>query len=143
MNRYVKAVKIAMNKRFGNKSSENVDIARVITSFSHKSWIATGDVLLSKDLIFFMITKAFSEHFVQGYYTPAEYEFQLENIVYYRPKKVCWPQCRTRKKRIFDPFGEKPYVKLRQRKFYLKFKHEPRQIYRCQIGRFSIPIEVW
>ena len=145
MNRYVKAVKIALNKRFNNKSTENVDIASVITSFSHKSYLGHGDVLISKDLIFFIITKIFSEHFVQGYFTPAEYEFTLDGIVYYHPKYRKWPYYAYKKKRIFKPFSDKPFIKIRQRKFYLRFKRkdEPIPNYRCQIGRFAYPAEVW
>ena len=103
-NRYVKAVKIALNRLFGNKSCVNVDIAELITSFSHKSFIDSGDVMLSRDLVFFMVHERVSEHFVLGYFTPAQYEFEIHGAVYYRPQKVHWPRFRMKKKRIFNPY---------------------------------------
>ena len=45
-NRYKRAVKQALNKRFMNKSVVNLHLAQIITDFSHQTVLKKGNFLL-------------------------------------------------------------------------------------------------
>ena len=123
--RYRRAVKQSCNKLFRNKSAQNFLIADMISQFSHKSKITPGSYLVSKDINFFIVTKVLSQHWVMGRFTPCILDYR-DGYFYYLPdlKRLR----HERKKKVFEPFSDMPYVKQRRQKFYLEqksSKHEP------------------
>ena len=122
-NRYYRAIKEAINKRFDNKSSENKSIAKVIADYSHKTILTSGCYLITKSLNYFIVTKLLSNHWVMGYYCPSQLQFS-SGIFYYIPN--IFRKSGPKRKKIFEPFGTNPFVKLRDAKFFLQNnKHEP------------------
>jgi len=132
LNRYSLAIKQSVNKLFDNKNSENLHIGSVISDFSHNVFFGSGDLLQSKKLLFFRITKVLSPHYVQGYFClpriihDTERKFRhldyffsdvRRNPVMYEPDP--YRSSLKYKKKVFDPFGS-PYIKKRSQLFFLK-----------------------
>ena len=56
-NRHSRAVKVSLNKIFGNSASLNKELANVITEFSHTSPLTGGSFMVSNNLKFFVVQK--------------------------------------------------------------------------------------
>ena len=122
-NRYLRAVKQALNKRFENKSVVNRHLAEIITDYSHKTVLKKGNFLLCRNLQFFVIKKILSNHWIQGFFCPSELQLN-DGLFYYIPK--FWHRSHDRKKKVFSPFSSRPFVKVRQKSFFLQRKrYEP------------------
>ena len=121
--RYVRVVKQVLNKRFNNFSALNVQLATIITEYSHKSVLTPGVFLLCRTLDFFVIRKVLSHHWVQGFFCPSE--LRLDNgLFFYMPK--FWNRTKEHKKKIWNPFSTSPFIKVRSKSFYLQHKtYEP------------------
>ena len=115
--RYRRSIKQALNKRFKNKSAMNNDLAKIISEFSHKMLLFSGSYLMTTNLNYFVIVNLLSNHWVQGYYCPSQ--LQYSNGTFYHIPNIFRKSSLTRKK-IFDPFADNPYVKLRKTKFFLQ-----------------------
>ena len=72
--RYTRAIKQSLNKTFENKSSENFEVARIIASFSHKSYVTHGSYFTYENM-FFICEKVLSPHWLLGYLTPSRTGF--------------------------------------------------------------------
>ena len=116
-NRYSRAVKVAMNKLFNSKSVLHKDISEIIAAYSHKTLLTNGSYLLNRRLQFFVIREVLSAHFCRGFYCPSKIDV-LSSGYYYMPN--LWYRSPPRIKKIFDPFGNSPFVKNRTQRFFLK-----------------------
>ena len=122
-NRYKRAVKQALNKRFMNKSVVNLHLAQIITDFSHQTVLKKGNFLLCGNLQFFVINKILSNHWIRGFFCSSELQFN-NGLFHYIPK--FWHRSHERKKKVFSPFSARPFVKVRHRSFFLHRKaYEP------------------
>ncbi len=135
-NRYQRLIKQALNRRFGNKSAVNKHLAKIISDFSHSSILQKGNFLLCRNLEFFVIRKILSNHWIQGYFCASEMQFN-NGLFYYIPK--FWNRSADKKKKVFKPFSRKPFVKVRQKNFYLqnKAKYESLQDFSRILSEFS------
>jgi len=121
--RATKAIKVALNKSFCNKNSENLVIARLISEFSHKTVLEVGSRFESHNCYFYIIGKCLSPFWVRVtllpprssmFFTP-DFPFQS---MWYQPD---WKRAsRFHKKKIFNPFSARPYIKSRNRVFYFQ-----------------------
>ena len=121
--RYTRAIKQSLNKRFANKSTENLHIAQLIQSYSHKTYVTDGSYFTC-DNMFFICDTVLSPHWLLGFLTPSRTGFIGNAGVFLYPDFRYKSQ--RMKKKIFDPFIV-PTVKFRERKYTLeaKSKHEP------------------
>ena len=121
--RATKAIKVCMNKLFGSKNACHLDIAAMITDFSHRSNLKREDRFESSNNNFFVITKVLSPYFVSVLHIPpVRYMFTPTWQYMYCPN---YKKMRSGIiKRVFDPFGE-PYLKHRGKMFPLQgeFSH--------------------
>lgn len=121
--RYTRAIKQGLNKLFGNKSSENLDVAQVICSFSHRTFVTHGSYFTWENT-FFICERVLSPHWLVGFLTPSRTGF-IGNAGMF-----LYPDFRYKsgiiKKKIFNPFTI-PNIKFREKKYTLeaKSKHEP------------------
>ena len=116
--RYQRAIKQSMNKLFQSKSTENVHIAQLITSFSHKTYVTHGSYFTFQNM-FFICQKVLSPHWLLGFLTPSRTGFIANTGAF------LYPDMRYRsdqiKKKIFDPFTV-PIIKFREKKYTLEAK---------------------
>jgi len=128
--RATQAIKISLNKRFKNKNSENLQLAKIISQFSHKTILEAGSRFESRDCFFYVVGKCYSPFWVCVTYAPPraslfftpEFPFQL----WYQPD---WTRAsRFHKKKVFKPFSKRPFIKNRNRKFYFQ-KINPKKNY--------------
>ena len=122
--RYQKAIKESINKLMGSKSCVHPIIAKYIAEYSHTPLLKSGSTMMDDRLEFFIVEKMLSTHFLQGYYCP--YKLASDGIGYwYIPNHMRrQPSC---VKLIMDPFGHAPFVKSREKRYYLveKKQYEP------------------
>lgn len=136
-NRAVSAIKIVMNRMFGNKSSENRCIATIIAGFSHYSMLKKGDAFQSFHCdigsCFYIVGKLYSPFWAQVYWMPSIRSVistipisfsdrRYQRIVYYPDYRNASP---AHKKRIFSPFSDKPYIKQRGRNYNFHISGQP------------------
>ena len=121
--RYTRAIKQSLNKHFGNKSRENVHIAQLISSYSHKTYVTHGSYFTWQNT-FFICERVLSQHWLVGFLTPSRTGFIGNAGVFLYPD-FRYKSCQIKKK-IFDPFTV-PSIKFREKKYTLeaKSKHEP------------------
>ncbi len=115
-NRYKRAVRQSLNKRFGNTNTINRQLAGLIVTFSHKTVLTDGDYLMNRDTNFFVIERVLSNHFAIGFFAPSNLRL-YGRYFYYRPS-IHQKQQSTIKK-IFSPFVN-PHVKVRNKRYYLQ-----------------------
>ena len=115
-NRYSRAIKQALNKRFENKLTINKHLAKLITEFSHKTLITPGAYLMTNSLNYFVVQNLLSDHWVTGFYCPSQLQY-FSGLFYHIPN--IFRRSVTKRKKIFNPFSEEPFVKLRNLKFFL------------------------
>ena len=129
--RATQAIKISLNKHLENKNSENLQLAKLISEFSHKTILDVGARFESEDCFFYVVGKCYSPFWVNVTYVPpkssifytAEYPFSL----WYHPD---WQRAsRFHKKRIFKPFSNRPFIKNRNRKFFFQKIDSTKQYY--------------
>ena len=133
--RAVSAIKITMNKMFENKSSENRCIAVVIAGFSHRSKLKRGDAFenFHHDIgsCFYIVGKLYSPFWAQVYWMPSIrsvippvslFDRRYQRIMYYPDYRNSSP---AHKKRIFNPFSDKPYIKQRGRNYKFHISGQP------------------
>ena len=121
--RYQRVIKQCLNKRFQNKSALNKSIAKLISDYSHSTILEKGNHLVCRNLEFFIVKRILSNHWVLGYFCPSEIQYN-GTVFFYLPR--FWSRSADMKKRIFDPFSSRPFVKVRKKSFYLQSKrHEP------------------
>ena len=119
-------IRIAMNKILRNKNSINTEIANIICEYSHSTIVqkafmfqyGSPPTFLCVSLVHspFWITCLDMMGRVAFYQTIPDIGTDFGHL-HWVPD---WQHCgKYRKKRLFDPFGE-PYVKCRNRRFYLK-----------------------
>ena len=114
--RYVRAIKQSLNKRFGNKSQQNLHIAQLITSFSHKTHVTHGSYFTFENM-FFICEHVISPHWLVGIQTPSRTGFIANSGVFLYPD-LRYKSGRIKKK-IFDPFTV-PVIKFRANKYKLE-----------------------
>ena len=116
--RYERAIKQSMNKRFTNKSRQNMHLVKLISSFSHKTYVTHGSYFTFENT-FFICEKVLSPHWLIGFLTPSRTGFIANTGVF------LYPDMRHRsqqmKKKIFHPFTI-PIIKFRQKKYTLEPK---------------------
>ena len=117
--RYQRAVKQALNKRFQNKSSLNLRIAGIISTFSHDSSLTVGHHMISPTLDYFLITKVLSPHWVLGRFAPSVLQF-ADGVFWYVPNYI--RSSPVFKKKVFNPFSKRPHIKRRTLKYHLNTK---------------------
>ena len=116
-NRHSRAVKVSLNKIFGNSASLNKELANIITEFSHTSPLTGGSFMVSNNLKFFVVQKLLSNHWCLGWFCDSKVAFVGRTLKYvpnfmYRGKIV--------RKRINYPFTSFPCVSIRKQNFYLQ-----------------------
>ena len=127
-NRYSRAIKQALNKRFENKLTVNKEIAKIISEFPHKTLVTPGAYLMTNNLHYFVVQRLLSQHWVSGFYCPSQLQY-FSGLFYHIPN--IFRRSITKRKKLFKPFGKQPFVKLRNLKFFLgKTKYE-------QVSNFS------
>ncbi len=138
--RAVSAIKIVMNKLFENKSSENQCIATVIAKFSHSSRLKKGDAFenfhcdgVNVGSCFYIVSKLYSPFWAQVFWMPSIrsvisaiplslFDRRYQRIVYYPDYRRASP---AHKKKIFNPFSDKPYIKQRGRNYNFHKSGQP------------------
>ena len=116
-NRHSRAVKVSLNKIFGNTSSLNKELANLITQFSHQSRLQGGSYLVSSDLKFFIVQKLLSNHWCLGWFAPSRVAL-VGNTIKYVPNFMS--RGRLVRKRINRPFETYPCVSIRKQNYYLQ-----------------------
>ena len=119
--RYVKAIKEVLNQIQGTNSSVHLDIAEIITHYSHKPLVSHGTYLMNAQLNYFVVEKLLSSHFVSGFFCPPRV-FHNGNSYWYQPDILYKTQRLTKK--LMDPFTDSPFVKQRKHKFFLTKKYK-------------------
>ncbi len=129
--RATRAIKISLNKRFKNKSSANLELAKIISEFSHKSVLEVGSRFESENCYFYILGKCLSPFWAKVtlmppraslFYTP-EFPYRM----WYQPD---WTRASSfHKKKIFNPFSDRPYIKNRTHKFFLQHIHPCTKFY--------------
>ena len=129
--RATRAIKICLNKHFDNKNSENLEIAKIISSYSHQSILEMGSRFESKNCYFYLVGKLFSPFWAHVtmmpprsslFFTP-EFPFRM----WYQPDFT--RASSFHKKRIFAPFSDRPYIKNRNDKYFLQHIHPCTKFY--------------
>ena len=115
--RHSRAVKVSLNKMFGNTSSLNKQLAKIITSFSHTSRLTGGCYMVSNELKFFIVQKLLSNHWVLGWFAPSRIAY-IGRTVKYVPNLM--RRGNLVRKRINKPFATYPSVSIRNQVFYLQ-----------------------
>ena len=113
--RYIRAIKQAINKRFGNHNSFNLLIAEIIRDYSHQTSLKPGSMLLGHSE-YFIIKKIHSPHWCTGYFCPPKILLVRGNEIVTKPRLNM--KSRLYKKKIFEPF-KKPTVRWRLKTFDL------------------------
>jgi hypothetical protein len=122
-NRYSRAIKQSLNKAFDNKNTINKHIADLISRFSHSTLITPGAYMLTSGLQYFVVQSLLSDHWVTGFYCPSQLQY-FDGLFFHIPN--IFRRSVTKRKKLFDPFSNEPFVKLRNLKFFLsKTKDEP------------------
>ena len=116
-NRHSRAVKVSLNKIFGNTSSLNKELSNIITSFSHTSRLTGGSYLVSSDLKFFIVQKLLSNHWCLGWFAPSRVAL-IGSTIKYVPNFVS--RGKLVRKRINRPFETYPCVSIRKQNYYLQ-----------------------
>ena len=116
-NRYERTIKVAINKAFDNISSENRCIAKMVAEFSHQTRVEPGSFLVSKRLQYFVVHKVLSNHWVTGWFCPSKLVW-VEGHVRYIPDLE--NSGKIFRKRLNNPFDRRPFVNIRERKFFLE-----------------------
>ena len=116
-NRHRRAVKVSLNKMYGNTSALNKELAKLITSFSHCCRLTGGSYLVSPNLKFFVVQKLLSNHWCLGWFCPSKIAIMTDNIRYI-PNLMC--RGRIVRKRINKPFSWQPSINIRKQNFYLQ-----------------------
>ena len=81
-NRHSRAVKVSLNKIFGNTSSLNKELATLITDFSHTSRLTGGSYMVSSDLKIFVVQRLLSNHWCLGWFTDSKIAFVGATVKY-------------------------------------------------------------
>ncbi len=99
--RYQRAIKQALNKRFGNTSSQNRIVAKLIADYSHQTCLKPGSLLLGHSE-YFVIKQVFSPHWCSGWFVPPRIILVRGNEVVTKPRLSM--RSKLYKKKIFHPF---------------------------------------
>ena len=116
-NRHSRAVKVCLNKVFGNTSSLNKELARVITEYSHTSRLCGGSYMVSASLKFFVVQKLLSNHWCLGWFCNSRIAV-VGRAVKYVPN--FHSRGKVERKRINNPFSMYPNVSIRKQNYYLQ-----------------------
>ena len=116
-NRHARAIKISLNKHFGNTSALNKQLAHLISSFSHTANISGGSYLVSADLKFFVVQKLLSNHWCLGWFCPSKLAL-VNHDVRYVPNLL--HRGKIQRKRINHPFTKHPSVNIRKNNYFLQ-----------------------
>lgn len=119
-NRHTRAVKVSLNKIFGNNSVLNKELSKIITSFSHSCIISGGSFLVSSNLKFFIVQKLLSNHWCIGWFCPSRIDFSNNHIMYV--PNLLWRGKMVRK-RVNNPFSWRPSINIRKQIFYLQLEN--------------------
>ena len=87
-NRHARAVKVSLNKIYENTSVLNLELSKLITSFSHCCHLTGGSFLVSPNLKFFVVQKLLSNHWCIGWFCPSKITIVDRNIRYV-PNLLC------------------------------------------------------
>ena len=116
--RATNAIKICINSYFKNKSSLHLDIARLIAMFSHASVLQWGSVFEDRKCNFLIVAKLKSPFFAKVTYVPPHHIIPMTLGNFYSPD---WKRASDfHIKKVFDPFGSRPYLKRRGCRFFLQ-----------------------
>ncbi len=117
--RATRAIKVSMNKRFRNKNSVNLMIAKIISQFSHASILERGSIFQYANSGFYVVNHIKSPFFVSiTRVPPLELMMTRWGAIVYSPN---WSKAsRFYWKKVFDPFCPRPYLKQRDRRIYFK-----------------------
>ena len=118
-NRHTRAVKVSLNKIYENTSVLNLELSKLITSFSHCCHLTGGSFLVSPNLKFFVVQKLLSNHWCIGWFCPSKIAIVDRNIRYV-PNLLC--RGNVVRKRINKPFSCQPSINVRKQNFYLQRK---------------------
>ena len=116
-NRHARAVKVSLNKVYGNTSSLNKELSKIITDFSHCCMLSGGSFLVSPNLKFFVVQKILSNHWVLGWFCPSKIAY-IDHNIRYVPNLIC--KGKVVRKRINKPFSWQPSINIRKQNFYLQ-----------------------
>ena len=119
-NRHARAVKVSLNKIFGNKSTLNKELSIIITNYSHRSILAEGSFLVSSNLKFFVVQRLLSNHWCIGWFCPSRIA-TIGTITRYVPNLLC--RGKIVRKRINSPFSRYPNINIRNLHFHLQSKN--------------------
>jgi len=116
-NRHARAIKVSLNKLFGNTSALNIELAKIISSFSHSTHLVGGSFMISADLRFFIVQKLLSNHWCLGWFCPSKVSWDNHEIRYV-PNFI--QRGTITRKRINAPFSKYPSVNVRKKNYYLE-----------------------
>ena len=116
-NRHSRAVKVSLNNIFGNTSSLNRELAKIITDYSHTSRLTGGSYMVSGNLKFFIVQKLLSNHWCLGWFCNSRVAV-VGRVVKYVPNFLS--RGKIERKRINNPFSRYPNVSIRKKNYYLQ-----------------------
>ena len=126
LDRYLLAIKRALNKRFKTRNSVNLDIAKLITSYSHRTRFQRGSTFHLNGCMFskyFIVYDVLSAHYVRGAYVkPFWYKIGVRWHMFPENRE------RIQTKKIFNPFTT-PVIKQRAKKHYRLLRNEQNSVY--------------
>ena len=116
-NRHARAVKVCLNKIYGNTSALNLELSKIITNFSHSCVLSGGSFLVSPNLKFFVVQKLLSNHWCLGWFCPSKLAL-IDHNVRYVPNLL--HRGKVQRKRINQPFTKHPSVNIRKNNYFLQ-----------------------
>ena len=125
--RATQQLKIYINKIFENKNAVHLNIAGLITSYSHSTIVHVGSMFeKTRNPEYFVVSRVYSPFWVRAVFLPSRVEwipyihpFALNNMGHLQFVPDWTKAAGFCKKKVFSPF-HKPYIKKRNKRFYFK-----------------------
>ena len=116
--RATKVIKACINKYFGKKHSIHLDIAKVISTFSHASVLQWGSVFEDNKCNFVIVERVKSPFYARVTFVPPFHIMPMMLGRFYAPD---WSRASDfHVKKIFRPFSSRPYIKRRGAKYMMQ-----------------------
>ena len=126
--RATQQVKIYVNKLFKNKNSQNKEIAKLITSYSHSTVLDIGSMFEKRgNPEYYVVSQVDSPFWVRAVHLPSTVQWipdphplGFHTAIGHLSFIPDWNKAvRFSKKQIFSPF-DRPYIKKRNKRFYFR-----------------------
>ena len=116
--RATNAIKICINRLFKSKSAVHLQIAQLVSKFSHASIIQWGSIFEDRRCNFIIVQHMKSPFFARVTYVPPLHVLPMRIGRWYAPD---WKRASNfHVKKVYEPFSSNPYVMRRGKQFCLQ-----------------------